>query len=105
MSGHRTPPALSAQRLLIDLVDCRAASQRGWTADIRTPEIPEFLPRRGEAIHVGLHPTLAGLLDELERVVAVLRAWWPESAVTIRYRGSLAAAREVARRHALDLPQ
>lgn len=98
----RSPRPAPAQRLLIDIVE---RGQTSWSADVRTTGIPALHSDHGSSIHVGWHTELAGLIEDLERIVSTLREWWPDLDVRISLAGSAAAARRAALRNGVALPR
>lgn len=90
------------QRLLIDMVE---RGQAGWSADLRATGIPALHADSGNSIHVGWHAELAGLIEDLDRILASLREWWPGLEAHISLDGSAAAARRAALRSGLTLPR
>jgi hypothetical protein len=56
-------------------------------------------------IEVGWHADLAGVVEEIQRIVNVLREWWPDLEVRTLLSGSAGAAHAAARRDGVRLPR
>lgn len=103
--GRRSQAPPAPLRLVVDLTEIKTGQRAGWTAGIHAPGFPHLALRAADTLHIGSHPDLASLLRELERILGLLRHWWPDLDVRFTLNASAAAALRAARLNGLTLPR